>query len=251
MFKWQGYKWKCSMDGNRLIHPEYPWYWYSDSLNVLKISPENNLEFFIQRNPKDIKHWDGKTYHPIIEVATIRSIESFSFGTFSAEMMMPIGKNLSASFWLSGEGNWPPEIDIEEGWTEEKSSWFRWGEKYFPYFKPSWRTTTNMHFRDELMNKTHLGSRNIPYCKQPKDPSENWIEYKCKWEPKCITWYANGKIVRQEKGFRCEQMTKNLTDPEKGFRMNVIFNVWCENPDIYKIDIIQPMLVRNFKYTKL
>lgn len=248
-FEWCGYHWKCEMDGGRIIHPSYPWYWYS--LNTIRRDKNDMLEFFIKYNPKDVKHWDGKTYHPIYEVPTMRSLESFSFGTFSCEMMMPSGKNLSASFWLTGSGNWPPEIDIEEGWTEEKDSWFRIGEKYFPYLKPSWRTTTNIHYRDERLNKTHAGSRNIPYCKQPKNPAENWIKYECIWEPEKITFKANGKTVRTISGYRCIQMIRNLKDPEKGFDMNVIFNVWIEDPSTHRIDMTHPMLIRNFKYEPL
>ena len=46
-------------------------------------------------------------------------------------------------------------------------------------------------------------------------------------------------------------MVKNLKDPEKGFRMNVIFNVWVENPDKHTIEIEQPMFIKNFKYQPL
>ena len=237
------------MEGGRIIHPSYPWYWYS--LDTIRKDKNDMLEFFVRKNPKEVKHWDGKIYYPQYEVSTMRSIEEFGYGTFSCEMMMPTGKNLSASFWLTGSGNWPPEIDIEEGWTEEKPSWFRLTEKYFPYINPSWRTTTNIHYRDEQLNKTHIGSRNIPYCKQPKDPSENFIEYKCRWEPKKITFYANGKVVRTITGDVCEKLTKNITNQEKGWKVNVIFNVWIENPDNHIIDMVHPMLIKNFKYEPL
>ena len=33
--------------------------------------------------------------------------------------------------------------------------------------------------------------------------------------------------------------------------MNVVFNVLCENPEEYKVDMVQPMLIRNFKYEAL
>ena len=251
-FKWCNYNWKCEMDGGRIIHPDYPWQWYS--LDMIKPSfPTNNeeLSLHVMKNPKDVKYWNGKIYHPQYEVATMRSIEDFSYGTFSAEIKVPEGKNLSASFWLTGSGNWPPEIDIMEGFLDNTGSWFKCFESYFPWIKLGWRTTTNMHYRDEQLNKTHAGSRNIPYTKQPKDPVENWIEYKCKWEPNKIIFYANNKIVREIKGYECQQMTKNLTNPKKGYKVNVIFNLWVENPDEYNIEIEQPMYIRNFKYQLL
>ena len=251
-FNWCGCTWKSQMDGGRIIHPTYPWYWYSSSDNVLKRDKNDMLELFIKKNPKDVKHWDGNIYHPTYEVATIRSVEDFGYGTFSCKMMMPTGKNISASFWLSGSGNWPPEIDIEEGFLEGDKGWFRWTENYFPYLKPSWRTTTNVHFRDDNMNKTHIGSRNISYLKQSKDPSENWIEYKCTWKPNLITFYANDKVVRTVTGKECKQLTQNIKDPEKGWKVNVIFNVWLQgDPEQLKPDMVHPMLIKEFVYKPL
>lgn len=245
-FEWCGYNWRGSMSGGSKIHPDQPWMWYS--LDTIKVDKDGVLEFFVKYNPKDIKYWNGNTYHSLYEVSTMRSVEDFSYGTFSAELIMPKGKNLSASFWLTGSCNWPPEIDVEEGFLDNTGNWFKLFESYFPWIKPGWRTTTNMHYRNDIFDKTHIGSRNIPYTKQPKDPSENWIEYKCKWEPNRITFYANNKVVREVTGRECEQLTTNLKDPEKGFKMNIVFNVWTENPDKHKIDMVQPMLVRNFKY---
>lgn len=246
--EWCGYNWKCEMEGGRIIHPEYPWYWCS--LDTIKRNEDDTLELSMRENPRDVKHWDGKIYHPTYEVATMRSIEDFSYGTFSAEIKVPKGKRLSASFWTTGSGNWPPEIDIEEGWTEEKPSWFRWMIAQFPYFKPSWRTTTNIHYNNELMKHDSIGSRNIPWFKQCKNPSDNFIKYECEWLPNKITFKANGRIIRTITGHVCKNLTNNLEHPERGFRMNVVFNVWVENPDIRKPEIIQPMFIRNFKYTK-
>lgn len=248
-FKWCGYNWKCEMEGGRIIHPDYPWYWYS--LNTIKMDSAKILELFIKRNPREVKYWNGKIYHPQYEVSTMRSIEEFGYGTFSAEIKVPKGRNLSASFWLTGSGNWPPEIDIMEGFLDDTGDWFKCFEKYFPWIKLGWRTTTNIHYRDNQMNKTHIGSRNIPYFKQPFEPDDWFIKYKCKWEPNQITFYANDKIVRKVTGNECQQLTKNIKNPEKGYKVNVIFNVWTENPDKCMIDMIQPMIIKDFKYEPL
>ena len=236
------------MDGGRIVHPEHPYYWYSNDKNVVVRMRNGEIHLYCKYNPRDIKYYDGRIFHPTYEVATIRSIKAFSFGTFSCEMKMPKGKNLSASFWLTGAGNWPPEIDIEEGWTEEKEDWFRFTEPYFPWIKPSWRTTTNVHYRDEQLNKTHVGSRNIPVCKQPLFPDENFIKYECEWLPNKITFKANDVVVRTIKGDVCKKLIKNLKDPEKGYKMNVIFNVWCEDPENHDIQQYTPLIIRNFKY---
>ena len=249
-FNWCNHSWKCEMEGGRIIHKEYPYYWYSNSENVAVRMENGEIHLYCKLNPKEVK-WEGKVYHPQYEAATIRSIKAFDFGTFSCEMKMPRGKNLSASFWLSGAGNWPPEIDIEEGWTEEKKNWFRLTEPYFPWIKPSWRTTTNVHYRDDQLNKTHVGSRNIPVCKQSLSPDENFIKYECEWLPNKITFKANGVVVRTIKGDVCEKLIKNIKDPEKGYKMNVIFNVWCEDPEKYDIQQYTPLIIRNFKYTPI
>lgn len=247
--EWCGYNWKSSMDGGRIIHKKQPWQWYSME-NIIR-DKTDMLELFVNKNPREVKYWDGTIYNPEYEVSTIRSMEDFGYGIFSAEMMMPKGKNLSASFWLTGSENWPPEIDINETFIDNTGNIFKVFEKYFPWIKPGWTTTTNMHYRNEKMEKTHVGSRNISWFKQKLEPSENWIKYECIWEPNCITFKVNGKISRTIKGFECIQMRKNIENPEKGFRMNVIFNVWTEDPVDHRIDIVQPMMIRNFKYTQL
>jgi beta-glucanase (GH16 family) len=101
------------------------------------------------------------------------------------------------------------------------------------------------------MNQTHIGSRNVPYLKQSFAPDDFFVEYKCKWEPDKITFYVNDTVVREVTGYVCQQLTKNIENPEKGFKMNAIFNVWVENPDKYKIELTQPMYIRNFKYIPL
>ena len=236
------------MDGGRIVHPEHPYYWYSNDENVVVRMRNGEIHLYCKYNPRDVKYYDGRIFHPTYEAATIRSIKAFDFGTFSCEMKMPKGKNLSASFWLTGAGNWPPEIDIEEGWTEEKEDWFRFTEPYFPWIKPSWRTTTNVHYRDEQLNKTHVGSRNISICKQPLLPDENFVKYECEWLPNKITFKANGVVVRTIKGNICKKLIKNLKDPEKGYKMNVVFDVWCEDPENHDIQQYTPLIIRNFKY---
>ena len=48
-FEWCGYTWSSKMDGGRIIHPSFPWYWYS--LNTINVCDDEILEFFIDKNP--------------------------------------------------------------------------------------------------------------------------------------------------------------------------------------------------------
>lgn len=247
--EWCGYTWKASMEGGRRIHPSYPWYWYS--MDCTEVDESGYLHIFSRYNPKEIKHWDGKIYKPTIEVGTLRTIESFEYGTFSAEILMPKGKWISSSFWLSGAGNWPPEIDIEEGWIEDKGTYYRTRTSYFPWFSKGWHTTNNVHYRNNNMKSTHTGSHDVPIKKQPNDPAEIFVEYKCIWEPDCIRFYTDGTLTRTIGKGVSRKMRTNLEHPEKGARMNVIFNVWTENPEVYDVSEETDMCVRNFKYEPL
>lgn len=242
---WCNYEWKGTMEGGRIVHPDSPWYWCS--LDTIK-NKNGVLELWIKRNKKEVKYWDGKIYKPVIEASTMRSITSFSYGLFSVKIMLPTGLNLWPSFWLSGEGNWPPEIDIMEAWSDSKGSYFRSTIPQFPYLVPGWKTTTNVHYLDSDLKKCSVGSRNISWFRQCLDPTTHFVEYTCIWLPDSITFLADGTVVRKITGKVCKDLVNNLKDPEKGFRMNVIFNVWCENPANNEVKINSPMKIKEFRY---
>lgn len=244
-FSWCGYNWHSKMEGGRIIHPDFPWCWYSS--DTIMETESKTLELSIRRNEKEIQHWDHNIYRSTFEVATMRSIDSFSFGTFSAEIQLPSGKGLWPSFWLVGDGNWPPEIDIMEAWSG-CGNYLKLFIAQPPYVQVSWRTTTNVHYNDENMEHRSIGTRNIPWIKQTKNPEFNFIKYECEWLPDRITIKANGKKVREVKGDICKMLTENLINPSKECKMNVIFNVWCEDPDINEITMSHPMKIRDFKY---
>lgn len=244
-FKWCGYEWKCAMEGGRLIYPDNPWYWM-DKNNVV-IADDGTIELALTHNSKRIGHWNGKVYEPTEACGTIRSVEAFSYGTFSADVKVPHGYNLWPSFWLSGDANWPPEIDIMEAWTYDDNC-FVWTQPAFPWLNPGWKTTNNIHYLKDNMDKTHAGSDNISIFKQWKNPMDNFVNYKVEWLPDSITFYVNDKVVRRAGKEIANDLVTNIKNKEKGFKMNAIFNIWCENPDEYEVECITPMQVKNFKY---
>jgi beta-glucanase (GH16 family) len=247
-FTWCGYNWKVEMDGGRIIHPGQPWMWY-DSENIM-LEKNNILNLTIENKPKQIQYWDGSIFKPTIACGTMRSIESFDYGTFSAEIMCPKGYNLWPSFWLSGSGNWPPEIDIMEAWSEN-NSYYRWCIPQPPYLSPSWKTTTNVHYNDNNMNKTSIGSRNVSFFKSTLDPAENFIKYELVWKPNEIIFKVNGKNIRTADKNVARKLTENIKDKTKGYKMNVIFNLWCENPKEYNVKLLSPMKIKNFSYHEI
>ena len=254
-FRWCGYEWECCMEGGRIIHEDYPWYWMSKNM-VVKVyeAVDGEVNIMLALSMKDeinnVECWNGNTYSPLKACGTIRSVQPFSFGTFSADIVLPQGYNLWPSFWLSGDGNWPPEIDIMEAWIYENRP-FRLLTPQFPYINPGWKTTTNVHYLDDNKVKSACGSRNISIFKQCKNPCKNFVNYKVDWRPDSITFYVNDKVVRRIGSEVSEDLIKNLNKPEKGYLMDVIFNVWCEDPSKYNVEMISPMLIKNFKYTPM
>ena len=250
MLTWRGYDWSCKMDGGRIIHPSYPHCWYSDDPAVVNVNKKDELSISYRENPKDIKHWDGSIYHATIEKGIIRTRQHFDYGTFSIEAKMPRGLNLSCAFWLSGFGNWPPEIDIVESWSEDNN--YLWNyTNHFPWIGKSWRTTYNVHYNNKKLVHEHLGSKNITKCDQPLDPIENWIKYECLWEPNKITFKANGVTVKTVGKKYANMLTQNLKDPEKGRLMDVILSIDVDDPKVVPNRLDTPFKLRNFEYKPL
>ena len=245
-FKWCGYDWECCMEGGRIIHSDLPWYWM-DPNQVMK-DDNDSIYLFLKEKPEYVKYWDGKTYHPTMACGTMRSVKSFDYGTFSLDIKAPQGYNLWPSFWLSGDTNWPPEIDIFEAWSYN-NNYFVLTQPRFPWLNPGWKTTTNIHYNNDNIEHTHIGSDNISIFKQPKNPTKHFVNYKVEWFPDSITFYINDKVVRKVTGDVCRQLVKNLTNPEKGYKMDVIINVWCEDPSKFNVKMVSPMVIKNFKYT--
>ena len=249
-FKWCGYNWSCKMDGGRIIHPNYPHAWYSDEEDVLEINDNGEISLSYRTNPRDIKHWDGKIYHPTVERALMRSREHFDYGTFSCEAKMPKGLNLCCAFWLSGSKNWPPEIDIVESWSEDNNYSWR-TTNHFPWILPSWRTTNNVHYNNDKILHEHLGSKNIMKCDQPLSPTDNWVKYEVEWAPDKITFKANGVVTKTVGKKYAKMLTENLKKPDAGYLMDVIFDINVDDPAVIKNHLDSPFMIRNFKYEPL
>lgn len=250
MINWCGYDWSCEMEGGRIIHPSYPHAWYSDSPEVIQINDDGEMSLSYRENPKEIKYWDGRVFNPTIERALIRTTTPFDYGTFSIEAKCPKGLNLCCAFWLSGDGNWPPEIDILEAWSEN-NNYLHSLTNHFPWLCKSWRTTYNVHYNDKNIKHQHLGSKNVTKCDQPLDPIENWIKYECIWEPDKITFKANGKVTKTVGKKYAHMLTQNLNNPKKGYLMDVILDINIDDPAIIKSNLEVPFKVRNFEYKPL
>ena len=222
--------WNDCMEGGRRIDKDRPWQRFDGE--AVWVDEVGNVNLGIKTSPKQVKY-KGVTYDTKYAVGTIRSMESFGYGTFSADIMLPKGQNLWPSFWLVGEGTWPNngEIDIMEAWSNSKGSYYR--------FPLGWRTTTNVHY----LEGTHkqIGSKNVSILKQPRNPSEIFVRYEAEWRPNKITFRVNGKTIREIGWDVC----RNFIDSRN---MHVIFNLWTDSEDF---TLEAPMVIKNFKYEHL
>ena len=134
--EWCGLHWKTEMEGHRIIHPDQPWMWYDGD----QVLPSNDGTL----------SWDGKVYESELACGIIRSEEKIIYGDISADVKLPKGRNLWPSFWLTGAESWPPEIDILEAWSNSNGSYFRMTIPQPPYLVPSWKTTNNVHFINDM-----------------------------------------------------------------------------------------------------
>lgn len=250
LIRWCGYDWSCKMEGGRIIHSDYPHAWYSDSEDVVKRQKSGELWLYYRENPKEIKHYDGRIFHPTIERAMLRTRQHFDYGYFSLEAICPKGLNLSCAFWLSGFDSWPPEIDILEAWSDNCNYLHRF-TNHFPWLCKSWRTTYNVHYFDNKHKHQHLGSKNIAKYKQPLDPTENWIKYECEWLPDKIVFIANDVTTKVVKKKYANMLTKNVDLPTDSYLMDAIIDINVDDPKIKPNSLETPFKVRNFTYESL
>ena len=230
MIEFCNYKWTTAMEGGRIIHEQMPWMWYDcDAVYV----EDGTAELNAYREPNTIHHWDGNTYRPTVACGLLRSVDTFGYGTYSADIKLPKGRNLWPSFWLVGEGKWPDngEIDIMEAWSNGIGSYYR--------FPLCWRTTNNVHYSE---NDTHkqIGSKNVSLIKQPHNPTERFVNYSVEWRPNKLTFFVNGKVTREVGWDVCTYFARD--------RMHVVFDLWTDTEE-FTCDT--PMKIRNFEYKPL
>ena len=245
-FNWCGYNWLPRMNYGKL-HKDMPWMWFD--ANQVWYSG-NELALYIEKNTILVIN-EEVNYHPQLACGTIYSEQSFGYGTFSAEIQLPKGRNLWPAFWLVGEGKWPQggEIDVMEAWSNKCGSYFRATIPQPPYLVPSWDTTTNVHWEEEnsvkrtqfgnLIGHLHksTGSRRLPFVCSLKNPTKHFIKYEVEWRKDIITFRVNGKTVRTY-GYHIAKRLHNK-------KMHVVFDLWTKGLD-YSLET--PMMIRNFTY---
>lgn len=124
--EWSNYEWMNGQPWGE-AHPNKDVIWYADK-DETYTDRQGSLVLNINNNQKyfggDVNH--VKKYG----CGCVSTYTSFLYGHFHFEYILPIGIHLFPAIWLSGFDNWPPEIDIVEGWS---------GDGYFKQGQPNYK----------------------------------------------------------------------------------------------------------------
>lgn len=229
-----GYKW-LKQERWGQIHPEKPYVWYDKSCVVSY--DDNHIGLISKYKPK---HFDHIRRTGQMAVGLISSVDEFGYGRYDLEAKLP---NLAYSwpaFWMWSWSDWPPEIDIFEGYSDSKGRYdLPWWQKVFNNL--FYKVQTNIHIKD-MDDKWDIGGKSHFFGY--KDPRFSFNKYSVIWTPKNVSFYYNDTMIR------------NITDGKilqllNGHKMNVIINTSCYGYHRSHLKNDGLMEVKNFKYTEL
>lgn len=203
------------------VHSMYPDWWYDpECVDVT----DNVLRLQTKRHER--VNSTGVQSH--IGAGLVSSIETFGYGDFEADVMLPKGTGLWPAFWLWGATSWPPEIDIFEGWSRKSGLYT---SNWLPYYSLATNIWWGKGDRPEnLRSKSHMIWRRFDQC---------FVNFRLAWRPDRIEIFYNGKSVRKVTDSKILQYFRDT-------QMRVIFNNGIEHMTDYTNDSV--MLVKNFKY---
>lgn len=206
--EWAGYHW---MNGQPwgVAHPNPQHVWYANE-NETKVI--NDTVVLGVNN--DAKFFGGEVNHTKdFGCGCISSFEHFLYGHFYFEYTLPIGIHLWPAIWLSGVDNWPPEIDIVEGWS---------GDGYFIPNQPNYKKFIGFNrihpgvfygidSEGNVIGKGYgnFGTNNLTYqCYQKLNGKINTCDLY--WYPNNIKVYYNEHKIMDIKD---EEILKGLRKP--------------------------------------
>jgi beta-glucanase (GH16 family) len=179
-------------DGPALdTHKWVPTYWWGS--NGCTIATNGELEWYLpdevsvsngtlklQASKRTVTGGDGKTYNYTSGVVTTGKAcwqdaapdkFTFQYGYVEMRAKAPKGRGLWPAFWLlSGDQDWPPEIDVLEILGHQPNIAYM-----------------TVHFEDaEGVHRSSGGQWTGP------DFSAGWHTFGVDWQPTAIVWYVDG-----------------------------------------------------------
>jgi beta-glucanase (GH16 family) len=189
--EWAGYHW---MNGQPwgVAHPNTKYVWYASEKCTRKYADAYGMEIIEMTVNDEPKYFDGDVNHiKDFGGGCISTYETFQYGHFHFEYVLPIGIHLWPAIWLSGVDSWPPEIDIVEGWS---------GDGIILRNKPNYRKIAGFNnivpgvfYGHNIKHKSYgsLGFDNVTFeCYQKLDGMTNTCDLY--WYPDNISVFYNG-----------------------------------------------------------
>lgn len=248
---WAGREWECSMEGGRIIHPSQPYYHIAG--DMAHVEAGGILRLGLADSPRTVVH-DGGTFTPRYAVGTVRTVDTYSYGRFSADIILPKGGGAWPAFWLTGADNWPPEIDILEGYADRNGSYLDVFTNKFPFINVRYACESNVHYRDSGLEHRSTGAVAVKRAVLgKKQPHEQYNNYAVDWRPDSIRFYYNGQLVNEVLTPQCHDMVNNVHNRDKAVppRMYVVLNYWPQNPASNRItEPDRYMRVKNLQITQ-
>lgn len=229
--QWSGREWLTRERWGRL-HPAKAFCWYDP--DCVSVDSKGYLHLTTEVSPNEIQHNNGGIYMPKLGTGLVCSVEDFSYGRFEIDAMMPRGRNKWPAFWVWGSETWPPEIDILEGYTDNREGYLK-----FNRFNPLgfWNLQTNLwtHSTEEKNHNLKAKTAFFGF----KNPAKHFLTYSLLWLPDKIRICYNNYLVRE------------ITDPEtlahfNNQKMRVVINNHFQK-DSDK-DVYSDFVVKEFRY---
>lgn len=236
---WSGHEW-ITQERWGDLHPEKPYCWYDP--HAVSIDTDGYLHLKTRYNPK---WFNDKGIWSNTGVGLVSSTTQFKWGTFEIEAKLPRGLNLWPAFWMWSWDSWPPEIDVFEGYTNNRSNYL--DLSHLINFR---KIESNIHYVGVDNQNKVLGARR--HWMGFKDVTKTFIKYKMVWLPDSISIYYDNKLVRKVED-------ANILKQLNATTLNVVIN----NHVTDKIDstyhwanfksIAQEsdFVIKRFTYTKL
>lgn len=160
-------------------------------------------------------------------IGMIVSKNSYSYGLFEWNIILPKGKDLWPAIWLTHIETWPPEIDVLEAYSDSQ---MKYGNKY----------NTNVYYGDSEETERQVGGMSHGYTIR----DNKLLNLKLHWTKEYIKIYYNNCLVRQ------------ITDQNvlKWFNNNPLMKVVMNNAiaktgNKLKDMTNSPLIIKNFYYS--
>ena len=235
-FKWSGHYWiKRHLWG--VVHPDDK-VCYTDT-ELPKILDNGNLLLPIKFNEETFK---GRPFGR----GMVRSVESFKYGIFEWEVILPHGEYVWPALWLTADQGWPPEIDALEGWSDENTEYIK--KLLYKNIRPTmhWSKGADENTGEHVQETKY----NLLRCWIKLGKEINKI--KVVWTKNYVDVFYNGHKVKR---FNDPEMLKHFN--KKGYTMHVIMSMnvygdkWlnCGLKNEKTPKYLNDLEIKSFKYT--